>query len=97
MLSAYSTNAFFAISRLRDGFTTFPQGLLFGPLKSSAPRHTFFLQAPVFLFQLFHTLHQGRVHATVLSPLFVKCRATHTVFAAKDWHGLAAFCFLQYR
>ena len=53
------------------------------------------LQAPALVFEFLHALHQRRVHAAVLSPPFVKCRATHTVFTAEGWNGLAALGFLQ--
>jgi len=92
MLSAHSINAFFAISRLRDGCTTSPQGLLCG-LRKQALFGTHFLRAPVLVFQLFDPLHQRRVHTAVLSPPPIKYRATHAAFMAEGWPAFASFGF----
>ncbi len=66
-----SVTAFLAISRLRDGLTTF-----FERLRDDLCLELFLrvhlLQPAVFFFELFHARHHGYIHAAVLGPPFVK-------------------------
>ena len=44
----------------------------FADLRNQALFGIHFLRAPVLVFQLFHPLHQRRVHTTVVSPPLIK-------------------------
>ena len=65
----------------------------FADLRNLALFGIHFLQAPVLVFQLFHPLHQRRVHTAVLSPPRIKNRATHAAFTAEGWPAFASFGF----
>src|SRR5690554_5600211 len=56
-----------------------------------------FFKPTIFVFKLFHSLHQRSIHATELSPPFIKCCGAYAMLSTELWNGHTIFILFDDR